>query len=81
MYLSTPSSFFMPYGASPGYLGSTHEVIFILQSDNSRILSHEGGSTMFMFERPQAPGLKRNGPLAEERRRYLVHCAERQLSP
>jgi hypothetical protein len=33
-----------------------------------------------LFERPHALARQRNGPLAEERRRYLVHCAEQQLS-
>ena len=34
-----------------------------------------------LFERPQALARQRDGPLAEERRRYLVHCAEQQMSP
>jgi integrase/recombinase XerD len=33
-----------------------------------------------LFERPHALERQRNGPLAEERRRYLVHCAEQQIS-
>jgi site-specific recombinase XerD len=33
-----------------------------------------------LFERPHALARQRNGPLAEERRRYLVHCAEQQMS-
>jgi integrase/recombinase XerD len=33
------------------------------------------------FERPHALARQRNGPLAEERRRYLVHCAEQQMAP
>lgn len=34
-----------------------------------------------LFRRPQAVARHRNGPLAEERRRFLVHCAEQQMSP
>ena len=34
-----------------------------------------------LFERPHALARQRNGPLAEERRRYLAHCAEQQMSP
>lgn len=34
-----------------------------------------------LFERPHALTRQRNGPLAEERRRYLGHCAEQQMSP
>lgn len=34
-----------------------------------------------LFERPHALARQRNGPLAEERRRYLVHCAEQRMAP
>jgi integrase/recombinase XerD len=34
-----------------------------------------------LFERPQALARQRDGPLAEERRRFLVHCAEQEISP
>jgi site-specific recombinase XerD len=34
-----------------------------------------------LFERPHALARHRDGPLAEERRRYLVHCAGQQMSP
>ena len=34
-----------------------------------------------IFELPHARERQRNGPLAEERRRYLVHCAEQQMAP
>src|SRR5437879_12936787 len=34
-----------------------------------------------LFERPHALARQQNGPLAEERRRYLVHCAEQQMAP
>jgi integrase/recombinase XerD len=34
-----------------------------------------------LFERPHALARQRNGPLAGERHRYLVHCAEQQMSP
>jgi integrase/recombinase XerD len=34
-----------------------------------------------LFERPHALARQRNGPLAEERRRYLVHCAAQQMAP
>jgi site-specific recombinase XerD len=34
-----------------------------------------------LFERPHALARQRNGPLAEERLRYLAHCAEQQMSP
>src|SRR5438445_537728 len=33
-----------------------------------------------LFKRPHALARHRNGPLAEERRRYLAHCAEQQMS-
>jgi site-specific recombinase XerD len=33
-----------------------------------------------LFKRPRALTRQRNGPLAEERLRYLVHCAEQQMS-
>ena len=33
-----------------------------------------------LFKRPHALARQRNGPLAEERRRYLVHCAEQQMA-
>jgi integrase/recombinase XerD len=33
-----------------------------------------------LFDRPHALARQRNGPLAEERRQYLVHCAEQQMS-
>jgi site-specific recombinase XerD len=33
-----------------------------------------------LFKRPHALLRHRNGPLAEERRRYLAHCAEQQMS-
>jgi hypothetical protein len=33
-----------------------------------------------LFERPHALARQRNGPLAEERCRYLVHCASQQLA-
>jgi site-specific recombinase XerD len=33
-----------------------------------------------LFERPHALARQRNGPLAEERRRYLVHCGGQQMS-
>ena len=41
-----------------------------------------GGSTMFdrLFQNPCVLARQRNGPLAEERRRYLAHCAEQQMS-
>jgi integrase/recombinase XerD len=34
-----------------------------------------------LFESQHALARQRNGPLAEERRRYLVHCAEQQMAP
>jgi integrase/recombinase XerD len=34
-----------------------------------------------LFVRRDALARQRNGPLAEERRRYLVHCADQQLAP
>jgi len=34
-----------------------------------------------LFIRPQALARHRNRPLAEDRRRYLAHCAEQQMSP
>src|SRR5262249_39364267 len=34
-----------------------------------------------LFERPHALARQRNGPPAEERRRYLAHCAEQQMGP
>lgn len=34
-----------------------------------------------LFERQHAQVRQRNGPLAEERRRYLAHCAEQQMTP
>jgi site-specific recombinase XerD len=34
-----------------------------------------------LFDRPHALERQRNGPLAEERRRYLVRCAEQQMAP
>ena len=34
-----------------------------------------------LFVRPHALARQRNGPLVEERRRYLAHCAEQQMSP
>jgi integrase/recombinase XerD len=33
-----------------------------------------------LFERPHALARQQNGPAAEERRRYLAHCAERQMA-
>jgi site-specific recombinase XerD len=33
-----------------------------------------------LFKRPQAMARHQNGPLAEERRRYLAHCAKQQMS-
>ena len=33
-----------------------------------------------LFEHPFVLARQRNGPLAEERRRYLAHCAEQQMS-
>jgi hypothetical protein len=33
------------------------------------------------FVRPHVLACQRNGPLAEERHRYLVHGAEQQMSP
>ena len=33
-----------------------------------------------LFERPHALARQRNGPAAEERRRYLAHCAEQQMA-
>jgi integrase/recombinase XerD len=33
-----------------------------------------------LFERTDALARQRNGPLAEERRRYLVHCADQQMA-
>jgi integrase/recombinase XerD len=33
-----------------------------------------------IFENPFVLARQRNGPLAEERRRYLAHCAEQQMS-
>ena len=33
-----------------------------------------------LFSRPEALARYRNGPLAEERHRYLVHCADLQTS-
>ena len=33
-----------------------------------------------LFERPHALARQRNGPLAEERLRYLAHCAEQQMA-
>jgi integrase/recombinase XerD len=34
-----------------------------------------------LFEEPRALARHRDGPLAEERRRYLVHCAEQGMAP
>lgn len=34
-----------------------------------------------LYKRRHAVTRHENGPLAEERRRYLVHCAEQQMSP
>ena len=34
-----------------------------------------------LFQNPHVLARQRNGPLAEERRRYLAHCAEQQMSP
>jgi integrase/recombinase XerD len=34
-----------------------------------------------LFKGPHALTRQRNGPLAEERLRYLAHCAEQQMSP
>src|SRR3954452_9075071 len=34
-----------------------------------------------LFKGPHALARQRNGPLAEERLRYLAHCAEQQMSP
>src|SRR4051794_31447927 len=34
-----------------------------------------------LFKGPHALARQRNGPLAEERLRYLVDCAEQQMSP
>jgi integrase/recombinase XerD len=33
-----------------------------------------------LLKQPHALAVHRNGPLAEERRRYLAHCAEQQMS-
>ena len=33
-----------------------------------------------LFERPHALARQRNGPAAEERLRYLAHCAEQQMA-
>jgi hypothetical protein len=33
-----------------------------------------------LFQHPFVLARQRNGPLAEERRRYLTHCAEQQMS-
>jgi hypothetical protein len=33
-----------------------------------------------LFERPHALARQRNGPLVEERLRYLAHCAEQQMA-
>ncbi len=33
-----------------------------------------------LFHKPYLLARQRNGPLAEERRRYLIHCAEQQMS-
>src|SRR4051794_16833500 len=34
-----------------------------------------------LFKGPHALACQRDGPLAEERLRYLVHCAEQQMAP
>jgi site-specific recombinase XerD len=34
-----------------------------------------------LFQNPRVLTRQRTGPLAEERRRYLAHCAEQQMSP
>lgn len=34
-----------------------------------------------LFERPHALARQRSGPLADERRRYLTHCADQQMAP
>jgi len=34
-----------------------------------------------LFKDPHALARQRNGPLAEERRRYLTHCAAQQMAP
>ena len=41
-----------------------------------------GGSTMFdrLFHKARVRARHENGPLAEERRRFLTHCAEQQMS-
>ncbi len=33
-----------------------------------------------LFERPHALARQRNGPLADDRRRYLTHCADQQMA-
>ena len=34
-----------------------------------------------LLKQPHALARHREGPLAEERRSYLAHCAEQQMSP
>jgi len=34
-----------------------------------------------LFHRPRARARQWTGPLAEEGRRYLAHCAEQQMAP
>ena len=34
-----------------------------------------------LFQKPRVLARYRDGPLAEERRRYLVHCAEQRMAP
>jgi site-specific recombinase XerD len=34
-----------------------------------------------LFKDPHTLARQRNGPLVEERRRYLIHCAEQQMAP
>jgi len=34
-----------------------------------------------LYKRQHAIARHQNGPLNEERRRYLAHCAEQQMSP
>ena len=65
-----------------GTPGSDVRSNLTLESDHPPIPSHDGGSTMFeqLFKQPHALARHRNGPLAEERRRYLAHCAEQQMS-
>jgi integrase/recombinase XerD len=53
------------------------------QGFSSTSLSWPGAATMFdrLFQNARVLARQQTGPLAEERRCYLAHCAEQQMSP